>query len=62
MCIRDRFKTGEMGNPTANQDQAELGDAAREIVERVRYDFLTPVSYTHLDVYKRQSESCILRK
>src|ERR1039457_4369639 len=35
------FKTGEMGNPTANQDQAELGDAAREIVERVRYDFLT---------------------
>ncbi len=35
------FKTGEMGNPTANQNQAELGDAARDIVERVRYDFLT---------------------
>ncbi|HTX35305.1 MAG TPA: glycosyl hydrolase [Bryobacteraceae bacterium] len=35
------FKTGEMGNPTANQNQAELGDAAREAIERVRYDFLT---------------------
>jgi hypothetical protein len=35
------FKTGEMGNPTANQNQVELGDAARETIERVRYDFLT---------------------
>jgi hypothetical protein len=35
------FKTGEMGNPTANQDRAELGDAARDEIERVRYDFLT---------------------
>ena len=35
------FKTGEMGNPTANQNQAELGDAARDVIERVRYDFLT---------------------
>lgn len=35
------FKTGEMGNPTANQNQATLGDAARDVIERVRYDFLT---------------------
>jgi hypothetical protein len=35
------FKTGEMGNPTANQNQAELSEAARDAVERVRYDFLT---------------------
>jgi hypothetical protein len=35
------FKTGEMGNATANQNQAELGNAAREAIERVRYDFLT---------------------
>lgn len=35
------FKTGEMGNPTANQGQAEMGEAARDTIERVRYDFLT---------------------
>jgi len=35
------FKTGEMGNPTANQNQAELSAAARDVIERVRYDFLT---------------------
>ena len=35
------FKTGEMGNPTANQNQADLGDAARDEMERARYDFLT---------------------
>jgi hypothetical protein len=35
------FKTGEMGNATANQNSAELGEAARDAVERVRYDFLT---------------------
>jgi alpha-L-rhamnosidase len=35
------FKTGEMGNPTENQNQAELGAAARDVVERVRYDFLS---------------------
>lgn len=35
------FKTGEMGNATSNQNTAELSDAVRQVVERVRYDFLT---------------------
>ena len=30
------------------------GASAQEMVERFRVDKATPVSYTHLDVYKRQ--------
>lgn len=35
------FKTGEMGNATANQNQTEMGAAASDVIGRVRYDFLT---------------------
>ncbi len=35
------FKTGRMGNAVASAAQAQLGEAARDAVERVRYDFLT---------------------
>ena len=55
MCIRDRFNTDELLVKLKNivalyKDQAVIlrGD------EGTPYQNVIPVSYTHLDVYKRQ--------
>ena len=48
-----------MGNENANQmnffsEMSEYQITAREFFSTVLLDSLYPVSYTHLDVYKRQ--------
>ena len=56
MCIRDSLwvDTTAAGTPTAAADLKgdDLNDAANAALERG--DFQVAVSYTHLDVYKRQ--------
>ena len=63
MCIRDRGGTLLAGIGAASADEAEtqprIGGVHRlrrghGVIERDA-DVLIPVSYTHLDVYKRQS-------
>ena len=73
MCIRDRILIVDdsqlnreilscMLEDKYNICEAENGKQAVEILERCHKDFklvlLDPVSYTHLDVYKRQSKGC----
>ena len=58
MCIRDRGGTakGLMSNVEAISDnEFELEDIPQDT-----QCILVPVSYTHLDVYKRQSIACVL--
>ena len=50
MCIRDRYCPG--GTVPPEEQDAALDAASRDI-DGLTFD---PVSYTHLDVYKRQVE------
>ena len=72
MCIRDSI-TAELSKIT-NRQEKEIKAAMEEAgVKALEYDHkiyeaaglsptpLTPVSYTHLDVYKRQDYSCAKR-
>ena len=71
MCIRDSCKTNIpnfyviFSGPVPPNPSELLGnDAFRILLEYLRkeYDYVivdTPVSYTHLDVYKRQPYSCL---
>ena len=68
MCIRDRYKFGEyvteneirMAKFLSDMPQEKLESMARTYTEGYRRGFLAanidPVSYTHLDVYKRQEK------
>ena len=65
MCIRDRIRLEEQGtDPTPNL----LGEEGRQLLTEKLYSARTiregalehemePVSYTHLDVYKRQTNT-----
>ena len=62
MCIRDR-NLSDAHREAKEEMKTELRRLAEQDVLR-RYDQvrgLRPVSYTHLDVYKRQVRLCILR-
>ena len=53
MCIRDRKKvnlTGAVGLATAKELESRPVTSATQALQG-----LVPVSYTHLDVYKRQA-------
>ena len=60
MCIRDSFSAGPSMLPekVLRQAQAELleyGDSGQSVMEMShRSKWFDAVSYTHLDVYKRQ--------
>ena len=57
MCIRDSYVMLELGQPMHAFDLGRLRGGIE--VRRARPgDRLEPVSYTHLDVYKRQGRSC----
>ena len=49
-AVRDRL----LGRPVTENDWVVVGASAEQMLE-LGY---RPVSYTHLDVYKRQSPSC----
>ena len=49
MCIRDRWATIEITN------MLTLAPGGYLAPTRCRFSWAAPVSYTHLDVYKRQS-------
>ena len=61
MCIRDSYK--DVCNPITAEFREELYtnilDAYARIKEPEKEE--TPVSYTHLDVYKRQKLSRLIR-
>ena len=61
MCIRDRTSstvsyTATANNPTPNNriSSTSLGTVNYDAAGDVTQDNQNPVSYTHLDVYKRQ--------
>ena len=47
MCIRDRAQTDQETNPAATGEELAVEESGSRA---------TTVSYTHLDVYKRQGE------
>ena len=49
MCIRDSYYSGLSSSMVEAIQQAEIDQV------EAKYDVLIPVSYTHLDVYKRQA-------
>ena len=58
MCIRDRFGAygkGDFENVISNYNKKLYIDPVTEAYNRQYYE--EPVSYTHLDVYKRQGRS-----
>ena len=56
MCQLARFVLGEPGPSRTEKADGSLLHLGLELLERteIRVDSLQPVSYTHLDVYKRQ--------
>ena len=66
MCIRDRSlaygENKQNKNPYGYYHCSKNGQGLRQCsMHYIRYDVLyayVPVSYTHLDVYKRQTNSC----
>ena len=56
MCIRDRIKVQEMAVINTSKTPPFYIEDGIHVDEnlRLRYRYLDPVSYTHLDVYKRQ--------
>ena len=54
MCIRDRGRNGDNGN-VATLDLSWQGRLKKLDVRGTGLTRVKPVSYTHLDVYKRQS-------
>ena len=70
MCIRDRHKPGEgakdflysLGYRRWDFDTYKYIGASDSAIDAwEREDFATPVSYTHLDVYKRQMWQSVKR-
>ena len=62
MCIRDRVKEEIEEVSGIDADDAPLISAKRginveEVLEQIITKIPAPVSYTHLDVYKRQDRS-----
>ena len=56
MCIRDRVKAvDENGGKAARYFATDMCDGIAQGHDGINYS-LAPVSYTHLDVYKRQVE------
>ena len=67
MCIRDRLKAGDLQSrlymlvKILNRE-VQLADIKQSIQMRTREDIdRQPVSYTHLDVYKRQVGNILIR-
>ena len=60
MCIRDRDYTPRYSNPAINFATDDMG--SDKAMGGVLLDILIAVSYTHLDVYKRQLDKCALFK
>ena len=56
MCIRDRIIGAVLDIKYADGHLPEINEA----IEITRQDNTRPVSYTHLDVYKRQYVFCML--
>ena len=55
MCIRDRMITADMvGDGAVVADVGINVDESGNLCGDVDFDAVEPVSYTHLDVYKRQ--------
>ena len=66
MCIRDRFKAGDVVEGTVDSLKnygafIKLADGVDGLLhvsqistQRIKHPGVVPVSYTHLDVYKRQ--------
>ena len=57
MCIRDRTETSPLGSVTTYTHDKE-GNVLTQVDEngkQTAYTYDKPVSYTHLDVYKRQA-------
>ena len=63
MCIRDRAPSGGKvpSLTTAGAGTVAVitttGAEGAALAGMLKYPFLTPVSYTHLDVYKRQASA-----
>ena len=69
MCIRDRYEilVGSFGTSYTDNRVATIGAIEKAVAKAipnfsVRRGFTAPVSYTHLDVYKRQAESRSAKK
>ena len=59
MCIRDRFATIEnkLGKlPIIAEDLGFLTDSVKQLLASTGFPGMKAVSYTHLDVYKRQPQ------
>ena len=56
MCIRDRFKVDEFGQTLEIfvKERKEAHLLIEDFMLLANREVATPVSYTHLDVYKRQ--------
>ena len=50
MCIRDRLKNNHLTNNYHNIKNTY------ELIDKLKVINIEPVSYTHLDVYKRQEK------
>ena len=57
MCIRDRYEAFNTSGGLGTLCETWAGKVRNLDYKTVRYP--GPVSYTHLDVYKRQSPSCL---
>ena len=57
MCIRDRPSTAPLGKPI--EDKKQLTEKLSDALDALLHHSAA-VSYTHLDVYKRQSNGTIL--
>ena len=61
MCIRDRNYINTNRITTPEKSRYEVGNTSMRADELQFYlSQLQPVSYTHLDVYKRQAGYCII--
>ena len=58
MCIRDSRLTEQLSDPAFRQalkeEYAAFWTAYQQNRDLLRFHYHKPVSYTHLDVYKRQ--------
>ena len=57
MCIRDRTTNGQ----SVSLDSHPSEDRSEPPIQRIDGSIIIPVSYTHLDVYKRQTLSSQMR-
>ena len=60
MCIRDRLRDADQRRPDAlHRPRGRAGPGRRAGAEQQPPAGAGPVSYTHLDVYKRQAYACL---